>query len=71
MKKFTLSTLAAAIIITTLPSQVSAQAVIGEQLAQVLPTMSGEETIMAVVTFERMNAVSVSQIRAMKGVGIS
>ena len=71
MKKFTLSTLAAAIIITTLPSQVSAQAVIGEQLAQVLPTMSGEETIMAVVTFEQMNAVSVSQIRAMKALGIS
>jgi serine protease AprX len=71
MKKFTLSTLAAAIIIITLPSQVSAQAAIGEQLAQVLPTMSGEETIMAVVTFEQMSAVSVSQIRAMKALGIS
>jgi serine protease AprX len=71
MKKFTLSALAAAVIAVTLPSQVLAQAAIGEQLAQVLPTMSGEETIMAVVTFEQMSAVSVSQIRAMKALGIS
>jgi serine protease AprX len=71
MKKFTLSALAAAVIAVTMPLQALAQAAIGKQLAQVLPTMSGEETIMAVVTFEQMNAVSVSQIRAMKALGIS
>jgi serine protease AprX len=71
MKKFTLSALAAAIISVTLPSQAFAQAAIGDQLAQILPTMSGEETIMAVVTFEQMSAVSVNQIRAMKALGIS
>ena len=71
MKKLTLSALAAAMITITLPSQVLAQAAIGEQLAKVLPTMSGEKTIMAVVTFEQMSAVSVSQIRAMKALGIS
>ncbi|AGH43354.1 S8 family peptidase [Paraglaciecola psychrophila] len=70
MKKFTLSVLAAAVISVTLPSQVLAQAAIGEQLAQVLPTMSGEETIMAVVTFEQMSPVSVSQIRSLKALGI-
>jgi serine protease AprX len=32
--------------------------------------MSGEETIMAVVTFEQMSAVSLSQIREMKALGI-
>jgi serine protease AprX len=71
MKKFTLSVLAAAIISVTLPSQVLVQAAIGEQLARVLLTMSGEETIMAVVTVEQMSAVSVGQIRAMKALGIS
>jgi hypothetical protein len=71
MKKFTLCALAAAITITTSPSQASAQAVIGKQLAQVLPTISGGETIIIVVTFEQMNAVSVSQIHTMKALGIS
>jgi serine protease AprX len=33
--------------------------------------MSGEETIMAVVTFKQMSAVSVGQIREMKALGIS
>ena len=71
MKNYTLSSLAAAIISVTLPSQVMAEAAIGEQLAKVLPTMSGEETIMAVVTFEQMSPVSVSQIRSLKALGIT
>jgi serine protease AprX len=33
--------------------------------------MSGEETIMAVVIFKQMSAVSVGQIREMKALGIS
>jgi serine protease AprX len=33
--------------------------------------MSDEETIMAVVTFKQMSAVSVGQIREMKALGIS
>jgi serine protease AprX len=71
MKNYTLSALAATIISVTLPSQVLAEAAIGEQLAQVLPAMSGEQTIMAVVTFEQMSPVSVSQIRSLKALGIT
>jgi serine protease AprX len=33
--------------------------------------MSGEQTIMAVVTFEQMSPVSVSQIRSLKALGIT
>ncbi|GAA0860077.1 S8 family peptidase [Aliiglaciecola litoralis] len=70
MNKFKLTALAAASLAITLPTQVLAQAEIGEQLAQVLPTMSGEETVMAVITFEQMSPVSVEQIRALKALGI-
>ncbi|TWX55663.1 S8 family peptidase [Colwellia hornerae] len=71
MKKFTLSALAAASLAMTLPTHALADAAIGEQLAQVLPTMTGEETVMAVITFEQMNPISVGQIRALKALGIS
>jgi serine protease AprX len=71
MKKFTLSALAAASLAMTLPTHALADAAIGEQLAQVLPTMTGEETVMAVITFEQMNPISVDQIRALKALGIS
>nr|WP_297348190.1 S8 family serine peptidase [uncultured Glaciecola sp.] len=71
MKKFTLSALAAASLAMALPTQALAEAAIGDQLAQFLPTMTGEETVMAVVTFEQMNPVSITQIRALKALGIS
>jgi serine protease AprX len=71
MKKFTLSALTAASLAMTLPTHALADAAIGEQLAQVLPTMTGEETVMAVITFEQMNPISVDQIRALKALGIS
>ena len=71
MKNYTLSALAATIISVTLPSQVLAEAAVGEQLAQVLPAMIGEQTIIAVVTFEQMSPVSVSQIRSLKALDIT
>jgi serine protease AprX len=71
MKKFKLSALAAVSLAITLPTQVLAQGEIGAQLAQVLPTMSAAETVMAVITFEQMDPVSVTQIQAVKALGIA
>jgi len=71
MKKFTLSALAAASLAVALPSQALAEAAIGDQLAHLLPTMTDEETVMAVVTFEQMSPILATQIRALKALGIT
>jgi serine protease AprX len=71
MKKFTLSAIAAATMALTMPSQVFANAAIGEQLAEFLPTMVGTQTVMAVVTYEQLAPVSTTQLEHLSGLGIS
>jgi serine protease AprX len=71
MKKFTLSAIAAATMALTMPSQVFANAAIGEQLAEFLPTMVGTQTVMAVVTYNQLAPVSTTQLEHLSGLGIS
>jgi serine protease AprX len=71
MKKFTLSAIAAATMALTMPSTVFAEAAIGEQLAEFLPTMVGTQTVMAVVTYNQLEPVSNAQLEALSGLGIS
>jgi serine protease AprX len=71
MKKFTLNALAAATMALTLPSEVLAEAAIGKQLAELLPTMTGAETVMAVVTYDQLDPVSTTQLEHLSGLGIS
>jgi serine protease AprX len=71
MKKFTLSAIAAATMALTMPSQAFANAAIGEQLAEFLPTMVGTQTVMAVVTYNQLAPVSTTQLEHLSGLGIS
>jgi serine protease AprX len=71
MKKFTLSAIAAATMALTMPSAAFADAVIGEQLAELLPTMVGTQTVMAVVTYNQLEPVSKAQLESLSGLGIS
>ena len=71
MKKFTLSAIAAATVALTSPSAVLAEAVIGQQLAEFLPTMVGIETVMAVVTYNQLEPVSTTQLEQLSALGIS
>jgi len=71
MKKFTLSAIAAATMALTMPSTVFAEAAIGEQLAELLPTMVGTQTVMAVVTYNQLEPVSKAQLEALSALGIS
>jgi serine protease AprX len=70
MKKFTLSAIAAATMALSMPSAVLAEAVIGEQLAEFLPTMTGTETVMAVVTYNQLEPVSTTQLEHLSTLGI-
>jgi serine protease AprX len=71
MKKFTLSAIAAATMALTMPSAAFAEAVIGEQLSELLPTMVGTQTVMAVVTYNQLEPVSKAQLESLSGLGIS
>ncbi|WP_343862502.1 S8 family peptidase [Aliiglaciecola litoralis] len=71
MKKFTINALAAATMALTLPSDALAEAVIGKQLAELLPTMTSAETVMAVVTYNQLDPVSTDQLEHLSGLGIS
>jgi serine protease AprX len=71
MKKFTLSAIAAATMALTMPSAAFADAVIGEQLAELLPAMVATQTVMAVVTYNQLEPVSKAQLESLSGLGIS
>jgi len=71
MKKFTLSAIAAATMALSTPSAVLAEAVIGEQLAEFLPTMTSTGTVMAVVTYNQLDPVSTTQLEHLSALGIS
>lgn len=70
MKKFTLSAVAAAFIVAP-TSQALADAYIGEQLANKLPTLAAAESVMAVVTFDQLEPLAESQIQQILNLGIS
>jgi serine protease AprX len=71
MKKFTLNAIAAATMALSMPSAVLAEAAIGAQLAEFLPTMTGTETVMAVVTYNQLEPVSTTQLEHLSTLGIS
>jgi serine protease AprX len=71
MSKLTLSAWLIASLVLTMPIKALAKSTIGEQLAQTLPTMTGKEKILAVITFQQMQPLSVTQIQALVALGIN
>lgn len=71
MSKLTLSAWLIASLALTMPTKALAESIIGEQFAQTLPTMTDKETILAVITFQQMQPLSMNQIQALIALGIS
>lgn len=70
MKKFALSTLAAAMLAST-SAHTLADAYIGAQMADKLVSLSPTESIMAVVTYDQMAPLAESQVTQLLNLGIT
>ena len=70
MKKFALSTLAAAMLAS--PSAYTlADAYLGSQMAEKLVSLSPTESLMAVVTYDQMSPLAESQVTQLLNLGIT
>ncbi|MEC9024534.1 MAG: peptidase S8, partial [Pseudomonadota bacterium] len=70
MKKFALSTLAAAMLASP-SAHTLADAYIGSQMAEKLVSLSPAESLMAVVTYDQMSPLAESQITQLLNLGIT
>lgn len=70
MKKFALTTLAAAMLAAP-TSQAIADAHIGEQMQSTLSTLDAVSSVMAVVTYDQMEPLSEAQLTQLLGLGIT
>lgn len=70
MKKYTLTAIATAMLSLS-PTLANANALIGEQLASTLPTLSESQNIMAVVTYNQLDPLTEAQLKQIVSLGIS
>ncbi|MDF2178155.1 S8 family serine peptidase [Aliiglaciecola sp. CAU 1673] len=70
MKLFKLSALAVASMMMASPLAL-AKPTLGKELASVLPTLSGADTLMAVLTYDQLEPVSEAQVQKLLSLGIT